>query len=123
MRNRKVLAEHVYLVKGESTGRLLKYSPKRKTTSFVTGGFFYANGVALGPDEAFVLVSETCKLRVIRHWLKGPKVISLGNASWAMQMHISICLSMGLYWLSKNCPQDQAFPCKQGALLSRVLFG
>ena len=31
------------------------------------------NGVALGPDEAFVLVNETGSYRILRYWLKGEK--------------------------------------------------
>lgn len=61
-------------MQGNKTGRLLKFSPQSKTTSFVSGGIHYANGVALGPEEASVLVVETSHLRVLRHWLKGPKV-------------------------------------------------
>jgi hypothetical protein len=34
---------------------------------------FFANGVALGPDDEFVLVNETGNGRVQRLWLKGPK--------------------------------------------------
>ena len=61
-------------LQGNRTGRLLKYSPQSKTTTFVSGGHDYANGVALGPEEASVLFVETTKVRVLRHWLKGPKV-------------------------------------------------
>jgi sugar lactone lactonase YvrE len=33
----------------------------------------FANGVALGPDEEYVLVNETAQHRIARYWLKGPK--------------------------------------------------
>ncbi len=33
----------------------------------------FSNGVALGPDEAFVLVNETGSYRILRYWLKGEK--------------------------------------------------
>jgi hypothetical protein len=33
----------------------------------------FANGVALGPDDAFALVNETVGARILRLWLKGPK--------------------------------------------------
>lgn len=37
-------------------------------------GFYYANGVALSPDEDFVIMAETDRLRVHKIWVKGPQV-------------------------------------------------
>lgn len=61
-------------LQGDRTGRLLKYDPSTQQTSFVAGGFFYSNGVALAKDESYLLVVETCTLTVHRIWLKGPQV-------------------------------------------------
>lgn len=61
-------------LQGEKSGRLLKYDPKTKKTSFLLGGLHFANGVALGPKEEYVLVVETSSVRVSRYWLKGAKV-------------------------------------------------
>jgi sugar lactone lactonase YvrE len=58
---------------GQPTGRLLSYDPKTKQTKVHVESLRFANGVALGPDEAFVLVNETIAARILRHWLKGPK--------------------------------------------------
>lgn len=54
-------------------GRLLSYDPQTKKTTTLAWGLHVANGVTLGPDEAYVLVSETLQYRVMRYWLKGPK--------------------------------------------------
>ncbi len=54
-------------------GRLLSYDPKTGKTTTLASGLHVANGVTLGPDEAYVLVSETLQYRVMRYWLKGPK--------------------------------------------------
>ena len=62
-----------HCLQGEKTGRLLKYDPQSKATTFIAGNFAYSNGVALGPDENSLLVVETVSLRVARIWLKGPK--------------------------------------------------
>uniref|UniRef100_A0A0E0I3K4 Strictosidine synthase conserved region domain-containing protein n=1 Tax=Oryza nivara TaxID=4536 RepID=A0A0E0I3K4_ORYNI len=53
------------------TGRLLKYDPRTGEASVVLDGLGFANGVALPPDEAFVVVCET--MRCLRVWLKGEK--------------------------------------------------
>jgi sugar lactone lactonase YvrE len=36
---------------------------------------YYSNGVALAPDGSYILVAETGTLRILRHWLQGPKVL------------------------------------------------
>ncbi len=54
-------------------GRLLVYNPKDGTTRTLLKGLNFANGVALDPNEQFVLVVETSAYRIIRYWLKGPK--------------------------------------------------
>ncbi|XP_052162714.1 protein STRICTOSIDINE SYNTHASE-LIKE 4-like isoform X3 [Oryza glaberrima] len=55
------------------TGRLLKYDPRTGEASVVLDGLGFANGVALPPDEAFVVVCETMRFRCLRVWLKGEK--------------------------------------------------
>lgn len=60
-------------VQGDRTGRVLKYDPKTRKTSFVAGGFFYSNGITLSKDESYLLVVETCTLKVHKLWLKGPQ--------------------------------------------------
>ena len=58
---------------GRATGRLLSHEPSTGTTRVRMEGLMFANGVALGPDDAFVLVNETLAARVMRLWLKGPR--------------------------------------------------
>jgi sugar lactone lactonase YvrE len=50
-------------------GRLLAYDPKTKTTRTLLSDLCFANGVAVSPDQSFVLVVETGKYRVHRVWL------------------------------------------------------
>jgi sugar lactone lactonase YvrE len=54
-------------------GRLLSFDPHTQKTTTLASGLHVANGVTLGPDEDYVLVSETLQYRVMRYWLKGPK--------------------------------------------------
>jgi len=61
------------LLEHQGNGRLLAYDPKTKTTRVVLGNLVFANGVAVSPDQSFVLVVETGKYRVHRVWLSGPK--------------------------------------------------
>jgi len=61
------------LLEHQGNGRLLAYDPKTRTTHTVLKDLVFANGVAISPDQSFVLVVETGKYRVHRLWLRGPK--------------------------------------------------
>jgi sugar lactone lactonase YvrE len=61
------------LIEHQPNGRLLAYDPKTKTTRLVLDKLVFANGVAVSPDQSFVLVNETGKYRIHRVWLNGPK--------------------------------------------------
>jgi len=54
-------------------GRLLAFDPQTRQTRIVLDGVHFANGVAVSPDQSFVVVSETGKYRVLRVWLKGER--------------------------------------------------
>jgi sugar lactone lactonase YvrE len=55
------------------SGRLLAYHPDTGKTEIVLAGLYFANGVAFGPDEAYVVVTETASYRVQRVWLRGER--------------------------------------------------
>jgi len=52
-------------------GRLLVFDPKTGETSVLLEGLYFPNGVALSPDELFLLFCETSMYRVRRYWLAG----------------------------------------------------
>lgn len=52
------------------TGRLLRRTPDGEVEELL-GGLHFANGVALAPDESFVVVAETGERRLTRYWLSG----------------------------------------------------
>ncbi len=61
------------LLEARPHGRLLRYDPATRKTEVLLGELYFANGVALSPDEDFVLVNETYRYRIQRLWLAGPK--------------------------------------------------
>jgi sugar lactone lactonase YvrE len=61
------------LMEHRPNGRLLAYDPEAGTSRLVVDRLYFANGVAVSPDQSFVLVVETGKYRVHRHWLSGPR--------------------------------------------------
>lgn len=61
------------LIEHGANGRLLSYDPNTKTTKTLLRDLSFANGVAVSPDQSFVVVVETGKYRIHRYWLTGPK--------------------------------------------------
>jgi sugar lactone lactonase YvrE len=59
------------VIEHRPSGRLFVYRPDRGV-ELVLGGLYFANGVALSPDETYVLVAETMSYRIRRIYLRGP---------------------------------------------------
>ncbi|CAL5064642.1 unnamed protein product [Urochloa decumbens] len=57
----------------DATGRLLRYDPSTSTTAVLASGLSFPNGVAVSADGAHLVVAETARCRLLRHWLRGPK--------------------------------------------------
>lgn len=62
------------LLEHQPNGRLLALDPETKKPRTLLSNLYFANGVAVSPDQAFVLVVETGMYRVRRVWLKEPKL-------------------------------------------------
>lgn len=67
------LHDGVYTMLANPSGRLLRYDRKTKQNVVLIDQLYFANGIALSPDEEFVVVSETAASRLTRHYLKGNK--------------------------------------------------
>ena len=67
----------------------------------------FANGVALAPDESFLLVAETIRYRILKLWLKGPRAGEWAEFASGMPGfpdNISLS-SSGLVWVSLPAPR------------------
>src|SRR5438445_1220233 len=53
----------------QPNGRFLAYDPRTKQTRVLLRDLYFANGVAVSPDQSFVLVNDTGTYRVRRFWL------------------------------------------------------
>lgn len=58
---------------GQANGRLLAYDPATKETHLLMDSLYFANGIAVSPDQSFVLVNETWASQVRRYWTRGPR--------------------------------------------------
>lgn len=52
---------------------LFYYDAKKNASSVLLDGLWFANGVAISPNEDFVVVSETGRSQIRRYYIKGPK--------------------------------------------------
>jgi len=62
------------LLEHQPNGRLLALDPQTQKPRTLLRDLYFANGVAVSPDQSFVLVVETGKYRVRRVWLKEPRL-------------------------------------------------
>ncbi|MDR3417907.1 MAG: SMP-30/gluconolactonase/LRE family protein [Nevskia sp.] len=90
-------------------GRLLKYDPASGQTSVLLDGLQFANGVTVGPDDAYVLVNETGSYDVLRYWLKGDQAgrheVFIGNLPGLPD---GICFNgRDTFWLALVAPRDK----------------
>ncbi|RLN33162.1 protein STRICTOSIDINE SYNTHASE-LIKE 10-like [Panicum miliaceum] len=61
------------ILTGDATGRLLRYDPATGGTAVLATGLAFPNGVALSADGTHLVVAETARCRLLRHWLRGPR--------------------------------------------------
>jgi sugar lactone lactonase YvrE len=61
------------LLESKPYGRFLSYDHATGQVKVLLKDLYFANGVALSPNEDFVLINETYRYRITRYWLSGPK--------------------------------------------------
>ncbi|MDO9451655.1 MAG: hypothetical protein Q7J29_02225 [Stagnimonas sp.] len=98
-------------VEHKGTGRLLQYNTDSKETKVLMKGLLFANGVTVGPDDAYVLVNETAAYRVMRYWLKGEKAgtgeVFIDNLP-GLPDNISYNPQNRRFWLALYAPRSAA---------------
>jgi len=62
------------ILEHQPNGRLLALEPQSRRPRTLLRNIYFANGVAVSPDQTFVLVAETGMYRIRRVWLREPKM-------------------------------------------------
>lgn len=113
------------LLEASRTGRLLSYDLNTGVLQSHIEGLYFANGVALGPGEQFVLVNETPLGRVHRLWLKGARRgetdIFIDNLP-AMVDNISFNGS-DTFWVASPNPRKSLDALADRPLLRKIAAG
>jgi sugar lactone lactonase YvrE len=90
-------------------GRLVKHEIGTGACITVLGELYFANGVAVSPDETYVLVNETMRYRTKRVFVRGPKagvVETFVDNLPGFPDGISTGAD-GIYWLAIYAPRNE----------------
>ncbi|XP_004533668.1 adipocyte plasma membrane-associated protein [Ceratitis capitata] len=68
-----LLLDLVFSSFANPSGRLFKYDRATNVSKVLLDELFFANGLALSPDEDFIIVAETGAMRLVKYHLKGAK--------------------------------------------------
>ncbi|XP_053945808.1 adipocyte plasma membrane-associated protein Hemomucin [Anastrepha ludens] len=68
-----LLLDLVFSSLANPSGRLFKYDRANNVSTVLLDELFFANGLALSPDEDFIVVAETGAMRLMKYYLKGAK--------------------------------------------------
>ncbi len=61
------------LLEHRPNGRVFRYQPGAASLDLIADGLYFPNGLALAPDESFLLVAQTAGYDILRIPLTGPK--------------------------------------------------
>ncbi|KAH7850830.1 hypothetical protein Vadar_003525 [Vaccinium darrowii] len=67
------------MLEGRPYGRFMSYDPLTKETQVLVRDLYFANGVAVSPDQQFVVFCETFMRRCKRYYMQGEKRGSVEN--------------------------------------------
>jgi sugar lactone lactonase YvrE len=112
-------------LEGRATGRLFSYDPRSNALQLRVDGLAFANGVALGPDEEYVLVNETAAHRITRYWLKGAKIGSKDTFIENLPGYPDNLSFNGrdLFWVALAGPRNQGLESQLGSpFMRRVAY-
>jgi streptogramin lyase len=97
------------LLEHQTTGRVLKYEPAAKRVSKVAGGLQFANGIALGPDDSWLVVVETGNYRLQRIFVSGPRAreqeVFIDNLP-GFPDNVTFSKERGIFWVAIASPRN-----------------
>ncbi|KAK6797921.1 hypothetical protein RDI58_005623 [Solanum bulbocastanum] len=68
------IEQYIYdFLEGRPNGRLLSYDPSTKQTKTLLSDLYFANGVAVSPDQNYVIFCETPLRECKKYYIKGEK--------------------------------------------------
>ena len=104
------------LLESRPTGRLLRYDPRTGRVEVVLDHLMFANGVALGSGDEYVLVNETLAARIARYWIRGPKAGRSDVFASALPGYPDNLTynGRGVFWVALPSPRNSALEALAG---------
>jgi len=98
-------------IEHKGSGRLIQYNVISGESKVLMRGLQFANGVAVGPEDAYVLVNETAAYRIQRYWLTGDKAgtheVFIDNLP-GLPDNISYDYDNNLFWVAMFAPRSDS---------------
>lgn len=67
------LQDGILIVLADPSGRLLQYNAAKNESKVLLDNLWFPNGLAISPDNQFVVVAESSKFRLVKYYIDGPK--------------------------------------------------
>jgi len=102
------------LLEHRPNGRVIVYNPFTEEAKTIKDNMYFANGVAVSPDQSYILVNETGAYKITKIWITGDK---FGQSESFMENLPGIpdgisSNGKGIFWV--------AFPSKRKELLDNL---
>ncbi|VVC91546.1 unnamed protein product, partial [Leptidea sinapis] len=68
-----MLKDGVFTTLSDPSGRLLYYNLATKENKVLLDNIWFPNGIAVSPDNSFIVLVETLKYRLLKYYIAGPK--------------------------------------------------
>ncbi|XP_065854936.1 protein STRICTOSIDINE SYNTHASE-LIKE 6-like [Euphorbia lathyris] len=88
------------IFEGKPNGRLLSYDPKTSETLLLASGLYFPNGVALSPNQDFLVFCETPERRCRQYYIEGERKGSVENFIELPTMPDNIHFKDGHFWIA-----------------------
>ncbi|WCJ32789.1 Calcium-dependent phosphotriesterase superfamily protein [Euphorbia peplus] len=90
------------IISGNPNGRLLSYDPNTSQTQLLASGLYFANGVALSPNQDFLVFCETPKRRCKKYNIKGKRKGRVEHFVKLPGMPDNIHFQDGYFWIAAS---------------------
>ncbi|KAK0604191.1 hypothetical protein LWI29_012990 [Acer saccharum] len=99
------------VLEGKPHGRFMSFDPKTKTTRVLVSDIYFANGVAVSPDQTYVVFCESIMRRCKKYYIKGEKSGKVDKfiddlPGLPDNIHYD---GQGLYWIAINTEITKAW--------------
>ncbi|KAK1586978.1 hypothetical protein Q3G72_008222 [Acer saccharum] len=99
------------VLEGKPHGRFMSFDPKTKTTQVLVSDIYFANGVAVSPDQTYVVFCESMMRRCKKYYIKGEKSGKVDKfiddlPGLPDNIHYD---GQGLYWIAINTEITKAW--------------